>query len=86
MLPLTTSSVDIKQAREFLGDQGKDIKILAKIDNIHGIENFEDIINEADGVVFCRNELQWEIPSEKLMIAQKWAIQQCNKKGRLIMI
>lgn len=69
MLPLATSSVDIKQTRECLGESGKDIKILAKIDNIHGIENFEDIINEADGVVFNRNELGWEIPSEKLMIA-----------------
>jgi len=40
-----------------LGESGKDIKIIAKIDNIHGIENFEDIINEADGVIFTRNEL-----------------------------
>ena len=40
-----------------LGEPGKDIKIIAKIDNIHGIENFEDIISEADGVIFTRNEL-----------------------------
>jgi pyruvate kinase len=59
---------------------------LAKIDTINGIENFEDILNQADGMVLCRNELQWEIPSEKLMIAQKWAIQQCNKKAKLLMI
>ena len=39
------------------------------------IENFDEILKQADGMVFCRNELQWEIPSEKLMIAQKWAIQ-----------
>lgn len=37
-------------------------------------------------MVFCRNELQWEIPSEKLMIAQKWAIQQCNRSAKLLMV
>lgn len=42
---------------------------MAKIDSIHGIENFDEILIEADGVVISRNELQWEIPSEKLMIA-----------------
>jgi pyruvate kinase len=40
-----------------LGESGKDIKIIAKIDNIFGIENFDDILNEADGVIFTRNEL-----------------------------
>jgi pyruvate kinase len=59
---------------------------MAKIDSIHGIENFDEILKEADGVVISRNELQWEIPSEKLMIAQKWAIQQSNAKAKLVMV
>jgi pyruvate kinase len=75
VVPFASSGIDIKQVRDLLGDNGKNIKILAKIDTIHGIENFNDILSQADGMVFCRNELQWEIPSEKLMIAQKWAIQ-----------
>lgn len=41
---------------------------------MHGIEKFKEISDVADGVIFVRNELQWELPSEKLMIAQKWAI------------
>ena len=77
MVPFASSVADIKSVRETLasGSQsGKHIKILAKIDTIHGIKNFEEILGEADGMILCRNELQWEIPSEKLMIAQKWAI------------
>lgn len=69
MVPFASSGNDIKQIRDILGDSGSNIKILAKIDSIHGIENFSDILSQADGMVFCRNELQWEIPSEKLMIA-----------------
>ena len=55
------STTDIKQVREVLGQGGKNIKILAKIDTIHGVEAFEDILSEADGMILCRNELQWEI-------------------------
>lgn len=55
--------------RETLGEAGKFIKVLAKVDSIHGIENYEDILFEADGMIFTRNELAWEIPSEKLMVA-----------------
>ena len=86
ILPFASCGQDIKTLREMLGPVGKTIKILAKADTINGIENFEDILNQCDGIVLCRNELSWEIPSEKLMIAQKWAIQQCNKKAKLLMI
>jgi len=43
-LPFASSANDIKQVREELGEAGKNIKILAKIDTIHGIENFEEIL------------------------------------------
>jgi len=86
VIPFASSGSDIKQVRTALGEGGSNIKVLAKIDTIHGIENFEEIITQADGMVMCRNELQWEIPSEKLMIAQKWAIQQCNKNAKLFIV
>jgi len=38
--------------REALGDAGKNIKILAKIDSISGIEGYEEILQEADGMIF----------------------------------
>ena len=68
-LPFAAQGEDIRQVREVLGEGGANIKILAKIDSIHGVENYEDILFEADGMIFSRNELQWEIPSEKLMVA-----------------
>ena len=86
VLPFASSGVDIKKAKEQLGDFGKDIKILAKIDTLNGIENYDDIITHCDGTIIQRNELAFELQSEKLMIAQKWAIQQCNKKAKLVMI
>lgn len=86
VVPFASSNNDIKQVKECLGEEGKNIKIIAKIDTINGIEHFDEILTQADGMIFCRNELQWEVPSEKLMIAQKWATQQCNKSAKVMMI
>jgi len=57
VIPFASSGADIKQVRTALGDSGSNIKVLAKIDTIHGIENFEEIITQADGMILCRNEL-----------------------------
>lgn len=74
-VPLIKNGEDIKLIREALGAAGKNIKLLAKIDSIGGIEGYEEILMEADGMIFQRNELQWEhLQSEKLIIAEKWAV------------
>jgi pyruvate kinase len=85
-VPFASGAGDIQHIKELLGESGKDIKIVAKIDSMHGIEKFKEISDVADGVIFVRNELQWELPSEKLMIAQKWAIQQCNSLAKPIFL
>ena len=73
-VPFIVSGEDPLQIRELLGDFGKTIKILSKIDTLDGIQNYESILRHSDGVVFVRNEIKWELTSEKLMLAQKWAI------------
>ena len=42
------------------------------------MHQFEGILKYADGVVVLRNELAYELPPEKLMIAQKWMVQTAN--------
>ena len=55
--------------REALGATGLGIGILAKIDTIDAIHQYDEILEESDGVVFVRNELQWELQAEKLVLA-----------------
>ena len=43
-------------------------------------------MEESDGAVLVRNELQWELSAEKLMLAQKWAIGQANAVAKPIII
>jgi pyruvate kinase len=85
-MPFASNGEGIQKVRDIFGENGKQIAIIAKIDTIHGIENFDMILEKADGIIIQRNELQWEIPAEKLMIAQKFAIQQANKAAKFAMI
>lgn len=73
------SGRDIQEIKLALGDSAQHIKIIAKIDTIEAVQNFEGIIKQAEGVVILRNELCMELEPEKLMIAQKWMTQTANQ-------
>lgn len=77
-VPNITSVKDVQEIKYARTEAGSKIGILAKIDNLEAVHQFEGILKYADGVVVLRNELAYELAPEKLMIAQKWMIQTAN--------
>ena len=63
---------------------GKHVKLIAKIENQEGLDNFDDILKEVDGIEIARGDLGVEIPVERIPIVQKKIIKKCCQVGKFV--
>ena len=74
---------DVLEIREVLKQNGGEhIKIISKIENREGIDNFDSILEVSDGIMVARGDLGVEIPMEEVPIIQKQFIKKTYKQGK----
>jgi len=77
------SADDIMDVRQVLADLKCDwIRIIAKIENYEGVENIDEILEAADGLMVARGDLGVEIPLEDIPAIQKLLIKKTFRSGK----
>ena len=76
---------DVRKMRKLLNvNGGEKIKIIAKIECRSGIDNLDEIISVADGIMVARGDMGVEIPFKELPVIQKMMISKCTKAGKIV--
>ncbi len=79
------SAKDVIELRKLLNYYGgHDIRIIAKIENSEGVENFDEILANCDGIMVARGDMGVEIEYERLPGLQKKFIRKCYQAGKMV--
>ncbi len=74
----------IRQIKDILKKHNYKMLIIAKIENREGVDNIDEIIDEADGVMVARGDLGIEVKASEVPYLQKQIIKKCNQKGKIV--
>ena len=76
-------AADVQAVREELDRfGGQEVRIIAKIENQEGVDNIDEILEAADGIMVARGDLGVEIPAAKVPILQKQIIRKGLQAGK----
>ena len=73
---------DIRMARRVAKEKGREIFVVAKIEKKEAVEDLEEIVKEADGVMVARGDLGVELSLERIPIVQKRIIFEANRSAK----
>ena len=80
-LSFTRNAEDVKNLSQTNSFEGG---IIAKIENSEGVQNIEEILDAASGLMVARGDLAVEIEPERVPLVQKSLIKLSNQKGKVV--
>lgn len=75
---------DIEEVRKLITDNNGRMKIIAKVENMQGIDNLDEILEASDGIMVARGDMGVEIPMEEVPVIQKMMIKKALNKGKIV--
>ncbi|MBA3709479.1 MAG: pyruvate kinase [Planctomycetes bacterium] len=75
---------DVRNIKNRIAETGRSIPIIAKIEKPEAVENVDEILAEADGIMVARGDLGIEISTQRLPVVQKELIASANRVGKLV--
>ncbi len=75
---------DILAVRKIIDENNSHMKIIAKIENMQGIRNLEEIVDISDGIMVARGDMGVEIPMEEVPVIQKEMIKMAEAQGKQV--
>lgn len=81
-LSFVRSKEDVLEVRKMLDEKKSPMKIIAKIENMQGINNLDEILEVSDGIMVARGDMGVEVPMEDVPVIQKRMIRKAVAKGK----
>lgn len=78
------TAADVEDIRKILNKYKSQTKIIAKIENMQGIQNIDEIIEASDGIMIARGDMGVEIPYEEVPVLQKEIIKKVYNSGKQV--
>ena len=76
------SAADLKSLKSILQHHDSDIPIVAKLEKREALDDLDNILAEADGVMVARGDLGLEVPLPEVPLIQKEIIKRANLVGK----
>ena len=80
------SASDVRDAKQLISSHASDVPVIAKLEKPQSIEQLEEILEAADGVMVARGDLGVEVPPEKVPIIQKYVIRRAGDWRKPVII
>lgn len=80
------TAADIVNLKEVIRSKGKTARVIAKIEKPEAIDNIDEIIAAADGIMVARGDLGVEMPMEDVPVLQKMIVKKCRDASKPVII